>query len=104
MAIMAVLASLAIIHEVNGRDRLEFPAGKVLYETAGYVSDVRMSPDGNRVAFFDHPLRYDDRGSVAVVDLAGKKTTLSDGYGGLEGLAWARDGREVLFSDYMSTR
>ena len=91
---------LAIIRSVNGSDRLEFPAGKVLFETPGYVSDLRVSPDGQRVAFFEHPVKYDDRGSVAVVDLAGKKTTLSDGHGGLEGLAWSRDGREVLFSEY----
>ena len=32
------------------------------------------------------------------MDRAGKKTTLSDGYWGLEGLTWSRDGREVFFS------
>ena len=93
---------LAIIRTANGRDRLEFPAGTVLYETSGYVSDMRMSPSGDRIAFFDHPLRNDDRGAVAVVDLAGTKTTLSDGYWGLQGLAWSRDGREVLFSGGLS--
>jgi len=93
---------LAIIREVNGRDRLEFPVGKVLYESSGYVSDLRISPTGDRIAFLEHPLRYDDRGGVAVVDLAGAKTTLSDGYWGLEGLAWSRDGREVLFAAGLS--
>lgn len=81
-----------------GKDRLEFPIGKVLYQTGGYVSDVRISPQGDQVAFFDHPLRYDDRGSVVVVDREGKKTILSEGYSALEGLAWAPDGREVLYS------
>ena len=89
---------LAIIRDVNGRDRLEFPMGTVLYEAAGYLSDLRVSPAGDRVAFFEHPIKYDDRGGVAVVDLARKKTTLADGYWGLEGLAWSRDGREVLFA------
>ena len=46
---------LAIVRSVNGSDRLEFPAGKVLFETPGYVSDLRVSPDGQRVAFFEHP-------------------------------------------------
>jgi Tol biopolymer transport system component len=90
--------SLAIIREVNGRDRLEFPVGKVLYESSGYVSDLRVSPAGDRIAFLDHPIKFDDRGGVAVVDMAGKKTTLSDGYWGLQGLVWSRDGRDVLFS------
>jgi Tol biopolymer transport system component len=89
---------LAIIRTMGGKDRLEFPAGKVLFETAGYVSDLRFSPDGQHIAFFVHPIKYDDRGGVAVVDLAGKATTLSDGYWGLEGLAWTPDGTEVLFS------
>jgi Tol biopolymer transport system component len=90
--------TLAIIREVDGKDRLEYPIGKVLYATAGYVSDLRFSPRGDRIAFLEHPFRWDDRGGVAVVDLAGKKTRLADGYWGEEGLAWSPDGREVLFS------
>jgi eukaryotic-like serine/threonine-protein kinase len=89
---------LAIIRSVNGKDQLEFPAGKVLYETPGYLSDLRFSPEGQHIAFFIHPYKYDDRGSVAVMDLTGKVTTLSSGYWGLEGLAWSPDGKEILYS------
>jgi serine/threonine protein kinase len=91
-------SSLAVIRDVEGKDRLEFPIGNVLYQTGGYVSDLRISPKGDRVAFFGHPVRYDDRGSVEVVDRTGKRTILSDGYSTEEGLAWAPDGSEVLFS------
>jgi len=91
-------ASLAIIHEANGKDRLEFPIGKVLVESGGYLSDPRVSPGGDRIAFFEHPTRYDDRGSVNLVDLQGKRTILSDGYWGLEGMAWSRAGDEIYFS------
>jgi hypothetical protein len=91
-------SELAIIREVNGQSRLEYPVGKVLYETAGYVSDLRFSPDGKHIGFFDHPAKYDDRGIVAVVDLAGKKTELAGGFWGMEGLAWSRDGDEIFFS------
>ena len=66
--------------------------GKVLAETGGYFSDLRFSPDGKRIAYFEHPIRFDDRGGVAVVDLSGKRTQLSDGYWAEEGLAWSRDG------------
>ena len=91
-------ADLAVIRDVGGKDRLEFPAGKILAETGGYFSDPRFSPRGDRIAFFEHPFKFDDRGEVAVVDLAGKKTVLSEGYWGEEGLAWSQAGDEVMFS------
>jgi Tol biopolymer transport system component len=89
---------LAIVRDVNGRDRLEFPPGKVLCETGGYFSNPRFSRKGDRIAFFEHPIKFDDRGLVGVVDLSGKKTVLSEGYWGLEGLAWSSNGDEVLYS------
>ena len=91
-------AELAVIRDVGGKDRLEFPAGKILAETGGYFSDPRFSPRGDRIAFFEHPFKYDDRGQVAMVDLAGKKAVLSEGYWGEEGLAWSPAGDEVMFS------
>jgi Tol biopolymer transport system component len=90
--------NLAIIREVEGKDRLEYPIGKILYATGGYLSDLRFSPSGNKIAFLEHPFRWDDRGGVAVVDLTGKKTGLADGYWGEEGLAWSPDGKEIFFS------
>jgi Tol biopolymer transport system component len=50
------------------------------------------------VAFVDHPQVNDDGGSVAVVDLAGKKTTLSEGWDSIQGLAWSPDGSEIWFT------
>ena len=92
-------SSLAVIHDVgNGRDRLEFPPGTSLYEATGYLSDPRVSPDGERVAFFEHPWRFDDRGWVKVVDRSGKVTTLTEEFWALEGLAWKPDGADVVFS------
>ena len=91
-------SELAIIRVANDRDRLEYPIGKVLYETAGYLSDLRVSPRGDRIALFEHPRRWDDRGSVMVVDRAGRRTVLSGGYWGEEGLSWSRTGDEVLFT------
>ena len=91
-------SELAIIRMVEGKDRLEYPIGKVLYETAGYLSDLRVSPRGDRVALFEHPRQWDDRGSVIVVDRAGKRAVLSGAYGGEEGLSWSQSGDEVLFA------
>jgi Tol biopolymer transport system component len=91
-------SEMAIIREAEGKDRLEFPIGKVVYESAGYLSDLRVSPRGDRIALFEHPAQWDDRGSVIVVDLAGKRTVLSSEYWGEEGLAWSQAGDEVLFT------
>ena len=89
---------LAIVRDTKGQDQLEYPVGTVLYETSGYVSDIRVSPDGSRVAFMDHPARYDDRGFVKVVDRSRGVTTLAGEYLGEEGIAWTPDGSSVVFS------
>ncbi len=91
-------SNLAIIREVGGKDRLEYPIGHVLVEHTGYLSDLRFSPKGDRIAYFFHPYRWDDRGGVAAVDLKGNVKILSDGYFALEGLAWSNSAEEVLFS------
>ena len=81
-------SSLVIVHEVAGKDRIEYPAGKVLYETAGWVSDIRFSAKGDHIAFIDHPLLGDDGGSISVLKLDGKKTDLTQRWASAIGLAW----------------
>jgi eukaryotic-like serine/threonine-protein kinase len=88
--------TLAIVRDVEGRNRLEFPPGKVLYETVGWISYPRVSPKGNRVAFFDHAVRGDTAGSIALVDSAGKRSEISKGWGDLQGMAWR--GEEIWFT------
>ena len=66
--------ALAAVHVVNGQSRIEYPIGKVLYETAGWISHLRFSPKGDRLAFIDHNLLGDDGGTISVVDLNGKKS------------------------------
>lgn len=90
--------SLAIVRDMWGKQRLEFPVGHVLYETDGWISHPRISPKGDKVAFLDHATHDDDRGVVSVVDLAGKRKVLSGGWESEEGLAWSPNGSEVWFS------
>ena len=92
-------SAMAIVHDLgNLRDRLEFPVGTVLHEASGYLSNPRVSPDGSRVAFVEHHVRFDDRGWVKVVDRAGKVTTLTGELFAVQGLAWTPDGATILFS------
>ncbi|MGD0180093.1 MAG: protein kinase [Terriglobales bacterium] len=91
--------SLAVVRNVGGRDRLEYPIGKVLYETSGgWISYPRISPKGDVVAFMDHPNQGDDGGSVAIVNTSGHKTELTREWYGTQGLAWSPDGKEVWFT------
>jgi serine/threonine protein kinase/Tol biopolymer transport system component len=91
-------ASLAVVRDAGGRNRLEFPVGKALYETVGCISHPRVSPKGERIAFLDHPIQGDDGGDVAVVDLAGEKKTLSNNWLSEQGLAWSPSGDEIWFT------
>jgi serine/threonine protein kinase/Tol biopolymer transport system component len=89
---------LAVAHYADGRYRLEFPVGHVLYETTGWISHLRVSPDGGKIAFLDHPTLYDDQGTVAVVDMQGRKTTLTPEWDSEDGLAWSPQSSEIWFS------
>ena len=90
--------SLAIVRRAGGKVRLEYPIGKVLSETASWISHPRVSPDGKLVAFLDHPYALDDGGYVAVVDQAGNKKTLTKEFVSEQGLAWWPSGKEIWFT------
>jgi len=89
---------LLIVRRVNNEDHLEYPIGKVLYRTPGYISYPRFSAAGDRIAFLDHPAYGDNRGNVSVITLAGKKTDLALDWSGLEGLAWSAKPGEIWFT------
>jgi eukaryotic-like serine/threonine-protein kinase len=90
--------NLAVVRDVGGRNQLEFPVGKALYQTSGWISHPRVSRTGDLVAFLDHPLPGDDGGSVKIVDLSGNVKTLASGFQTAQGLAWSPDGREIWFT------
>jgi Tol biopolymer transport system component len=90
--------SLAIVHDSAGANRLEFPVGTVLHQSAGWIANVRISPDGQHVAFLDHPARAGDQGSVIVTDRAGHTEARADKWDSVQGLAWPPGGREVWFT------
>ncbi|HMA18318.1 MAG TPA: hypothetical protein VKS03_07755, partial [Thermoanaerobaculia bacterium] len=91
-------SEMVIARDVGGKARIEYPRGKVLYETSGHVSYARLSPRGDYIAFMDHPFPLDDAGTVAVIDLAGKKKTLTGKWASEHGLAWSRSGDEIWFT------
>ena len=92
-------SELAIVRRADTLEQLEFPIGKVLYRTSGFITDVRFSPDGSQIAFADHPAFADDAGVVAVVDRDGRRSVLTDSYTTVRGVAWsAQGGREIWYT------
>jgi Tol biopolymer transport system component len=89
---------LAIVHYIEGHSRLEYPIGTVLYQSSGWISNIRFSPQADKIAFMDHPALWDTRGVVSVADLAGHVRKLSREWDSERGLAWRPDGKEIWFS------
>jgi Tol biopolymer transport system component len=87
---------LVIVRRVAGKDHLEYPIGKSLFETSGWIQGPRFSRDGKMIAFIHHQGIGDD-GSIAVVDRAGQSKELSAGWATVQGLAWAPNG-EIWFT------
>ena len=91
-------SQMAIIDVEKTKWRLQYPAGKILWEGENWISDVRVSPDGKQLAYFLHPPNVDDRGDVMLVDGEGKVRVISKDWESLEGLAWQPSGKEIWFS------
>ncbi|HEV8231118.1 MAG TPA: protein kinase [Thermoanaerobaculia bacterium] len=89
--------SFAVVRDVGGVNRLEYPIGTVLYQTTGWISHPRISSGGDRIAFLDHLVKGDDGGTVGVVDRKGNRKTLSRVFASIQGLAWSPGG-EVWFT------
>ena len=90
--------TLAVVRSANQKVQLEYPAGKVIYATSGYLDYVRVSPDGKTVAFAEHPVYDDDRGWVSIVDEQGTHKQLTIEYSTLQGVAWSRTGKEIWYT------
>jgi Tol biopolymer transport system component len=99
-------SELAVVRKVDGKLRLEYPIGKVLFQASPILTNIRVSPDGQRVALCS----FGGGGSalaVGTVDRAGKV----EEYGVVSGqiqlsdlnsefLSWSPDGREIWFRSF----
>ena len=91
-------SELALVRSISGRTRLEYPAGHVLFQTTGWISYPRFAPDGRHIAFLHHPTPVEAAGVLMLTDLSGSTRTLTPPWRYIQGLAWAKGGREVWFT------
>ena len=85
----------AVVRDTGALRRLEFPMGRVLFETGGWISNARVSRDGRSVAFLDHANRGDNQAVVKVIGADGAARTVSPSAS--NGLAWSASGDDLLF-------
>ncbi len=89
--------SLAITYHDQAKARLEFPVGTLRYESATWISHVRVSPKGDMVAFIDHDDPIGDGGVVRVLG-SNLNAPLTRDYGSAQGLAWSPNGDEIWYT------
>jgi serine/threonine protein kinase/Tol biopolymer transport system component len=93
---------LAVSRRADGVYRLEYPIGHVLHESEDRIPVVRVSPDGDLVAFSEE---VSVAGSLfntlrlSVVGRDGEKKDLFEGWG-IVGLGWSPSGQEIWVNPY----
>jgi eukaryotic-like serine/threonine-protein kinase len=88
---------LAIARRSGGEFQIEYPIGNVIHHSPAWFSHLRISPDGNRVAFIEHPRAGDSFGRVVLADANGSTDRLTDDLYSVLGLAW-HPGGEIWYS------
>jgi eukaryotic-like serine/threonine-protein kinase len=97
-AVWADDGNIAVVRYVGQHYRLEYPLGKELFETNGFIRAPRLAPKNGQVAFLFHPVLGDDSGSVALVNTQGQMRELTSRFPTINGLAWSPSGNELWFS------
>jgi eukaryotic-like serine/threonine-protein kinase len=92
--------TFAVIRDPGGGRpwTVEFPAGTTVHQAPAAWS-LRVSPDGNRVAFFEGPMVFGSapQASITVVERSGGKSTVARSWTGY-GLSWTPSGQEIWFT------
>jgi hypothetical protein len=88
-------SEMALILQVEGKYRVEFPRGKTLYESIHPLGYLRIASRGNAVAFVEFSSVDGDAGWVIAVDRNGKQLLRSATFISTEGLARSPSGEEV---------
>jgi Tol biopolymer transport system component len=83
----------------DGDDQvLQYPIGKEIFRSRGWISQPRIAPNGKRIAFVNHRVKGDDLGEVELAEANGKIALLGKEQQYTQGVCWSPDGSEVWFT------
>ena len=85
---------------MDGEHQLEYPLGHVVARRGAPLAAPRVSRDDAHLAVIEKVSAIETRGRVTILDRAGAVIASSSYHGGVIGLVWAPDDREVWFSTW----
>lgn len=89
---------LAVARAIDGVNQLEFPIGRVRHKTSGWISSIRVAPRGDRLAFIEHPVRHDNRGTIKFIEADRPVRSLTSEWANAGGIAWHPALNDVWFT------
>jgi serine/threonine protein kinase/Tol biopolymer transport system component len=91
--------ALAVVRVEGGRQRVEYPIGRRLYETTNQLGGFRLSRDGDTLAVGEKPQGISSAWHITFLGRDGTSARYSTGVRGDQlDFAWSPDGREVWFN------
>ncbi len=84
---------LAVVRQDGAHQRLEYPPGRLAYESSAWILSPRVSPVGGRILFYEG-LPYNGY-SLSVIDSRDRKTVLGPRWPDWWSSPWSPDGDEV---------
>ena len=87
---------LAVVRQAGAKYTLEYPPGRPLYESSAWILSPRISPGGDRIAFYEG-LPFNDY-ALSVIDVQKRRTVLGPLLPDWWDASWSPDGEEVWFA------
>jgi Tol biopolymer transport system component len=83
----------------DGDDQvLQYPIGKEIARSHGWIGQPRIAPDGKRIVYVDHRVWADDLGEIKIAGADGKIALVAPERQYTQGVCWSPDGRDVWFT------
>ncbi|HWW62673.1 MAG TPA: protein kinase, partial [Thermoanaerobaculia bacterium] len=89
---------LAVVRRLEGASfQIEYPINRIVYQSPTRVRDLRVSPDGRRIAFRLREARLGKAFALYVVEIDVRKARKLGEWTNAKGLAWSPNGKRIVF-------